>query len=80
MLPDSMFLNLINTTLQDKIANADDLDQQAIDMLNSLLNDTLTAPSPLKHDLQDWSFTDDNGHRFLFYKNKAYVTRNVELR
>ena len=68
MLPDSMFLNLINTTLQDKIANADDLDHQAINALNSLLNDTLTAPSPLKNDLQDWTFTEENGHRFLFYK------------
>ena len=78
MLPNSMFLNLIDTTLQDKIANANDLDQQAIDVLNSLLNDTLTAPSPLKNDLQYWSFTEENGHCFLFYKNKAYVPRNVE--
>ena len=77
MLPNSMFLNLIDTTLQDKIANADDLDQQAIDALNSLLNNTLTAPSPLKNDLQDWSFTEENGHHFLFYKNKTYVPRNV---
>ena len=53
MLPDSMFLNLIDTALQDKIANANDLDQQAIDVLNSLLNNMLTAPSPLKNDLQD---------------------------
>ena len=80
MLPDSMFLNLIDTALQDKIANADDLDQQAIDALNSLLNDTLTTPSPLKNDLQNWSFTEENGHRFLFYKDKTYVPRNIELR
>ena len=80
MLPDSMFLNLIDTTLQDKIANADDLDQQAIDALNSLLNNTLSTPSPLKNDLQDWSFTKENGHRFLFYNNKTYVPRNIELR
>ena len=80
MLPDSMFLNLIDTALQDKIANTDNLDQQAIDVLNFLLNDTLTTPSPLKNDLQDWSFTEENGHRFLFYKNKTYVPRNIELR
>ena len=46
-----MFLNPIDTTLQDKIANANNLDQQAINALNFLLNDTLTAPSPLKNDL-----------------------------
>ena len=80
MLPDSMFLNLIDTALQDKIDNANNLDQQAIDVLNSLLNNTLTAPSPLKNDLQDWSFTEENGHRFLFYKNKTYVPCNIELR
>ena len=80
MLLDSMFLNLIDTTLQDKIANTDDLDQQAIDALNSLLNDMLTAPSPLKNDLQDWTFTEENGHRFLFYKNKPYIPCNINLR
>ena len=40
MLPNSMFLNLIDTALQDKIANSNDLDQQAIDALKFLLNDT----------------------------------------
>ena len=79
MLPDSMFLNLINTALQEKIENSDDLDQQVINALTFLLNDTLTAPTPLKNDLQDWTFTEENGHWFLFYKNKTYVPRNTEL-
>ena len=79
VVTDSMFLNLIDTTLQEKITNADDLDQQAIDTLNSLLIDMLTAPTPLKNDLQDWTFTKENGHFFLFYKDKTYVPRNIKL-
>ena len=79
VVTDSMFLNLIDTTLQEKITNADDLDQQAIDTLNSLLIDMLTAPTPLKNDLQDWTFTKENGHCFLFYKDKTYVPRNIKL-
>ena len=79
MLPDSMFLNLIDTALQEKIATANDLDQQAIDALKFLRNDTLTAPTPLKNNLQDWTFTEENGHRFLFYKDKTYVPCNIEL-
>ena len=80
MLPDSMFLNLINTILQEKIANSDDLDKQAINALKFLLNNTLTAPTPLKKNLQDWTFTEENGNCFLFYKDKAYVPCNTDLR
>ena len=79
MLPDSMFLNLIDTTLQEKIANSNDLDQQAIDALKLLLKNTLTTPTPLKNNPQDWTFTKENGLRFLFYKNKTYVPCNTEL-
>ena len=70
MLPNSMFLNLIDTALQEKIATSDDLDQQVINALTFLVNDTLTALTPLKNNLQDWTFTEENGHQFLFYKNK----------
>ena len=79
MLPNSMFLNLIDTALQEKIATSDNLDQQVINALTFLLNDTLTAPTPLKNNLQNWTFTKENGHQFLFYKNKTYVPRNTQL-
>lgn len=43
-----MFLNLIDTALSEKIAQSDDLDQQAKDDLEFLLHDTLTVPMTFK--------------------------------
>ena len=53
MLPDHMFLQLIDLDLQQKIVLSDSLDQQTLDVLTFLLNDSLTVPSPLKQDLKD---------------------------
>ena len=67
MLPDHMFLQLIDLDLQQKIVLLDNLDQQALDALTFLLNDSLTVPSPLKQDLKDWTVHMDNNHQYLFY-------------
>ena len=80
MLPDNLFLNLIDTALQDKIALCNDLDQEAVDALKILLNDTLNVPTPLKKDLEDWTIENSNGRRLLFYKGKNYIPRNIDLR
>ena len=37
MLPDNMFINLINTDLQERIAVSDDLDGNAAEVLKLLL-------------------------------------------
>ena len=80
MLPDHMFLQLIDLDLQQKIALSDTLDQQALDALTFLLNDSLTVPSPLKQDIKDWTVHLDDGHQYLFYQGKAYIPRNDDLR
>ena len=70
MLPDHMFLQLIDLNLQQKIALSDTLDQQALDALTFLLNDSLTVPSPLKQDIKDWTVHMDMAINTYFIKEK----------
>ena len=55
MLPDNMFINLIDTQLQDKIAESNNLDTTAAEALKILLNKTLNLPTSMTKDLQDWT-------------------------
>jgi len=60
LLPDNLFINLINMELQEKIANSTDMDIDATDALKVLLEQALTH---LQKDLKDWSidiFDDKN--------------------
>ena len=80
MLPHHMFLQLIDLDLQQKIALSDNLDQQALDALTFLLNNSLTVPLSLKQDIKDWIVHTDNGHQYLFYQGRAYIPRNDDHR
>ena len=52
MLPDDMFLNLIDLELQRKIAISDDLDGNAAEALKLLLEE---APTSMTAGLNDWT-------------------------
>ena len=58
MLPDNMFLNLIDMDLQQKIAMTDDLDGSAAEALKLLLE---TAPTSITKGLEDWKIETTNG-------------------
>jgi hypothetical protein len=77
MLPDNLFLNLIDTELQQKIANAEDLDGNAAEALKLLLD---AAPSPLTTGLTDWTTEQVGDRHILFYKGKNYIPRDATLR
>uniref|UniRef100_A0A0W0FE14 Reverse transcriptase-rnase h-integrase n=1 Tax=Moniliophthora roreri TaxID=221103 RepID=A0A0W0FE14_MONRR len=73
MLPDSLFINAINVDLQMRLKDAlgkDDFHQSA---LETLLDQGIP---PIKSSLSDWKFDDD----LLFYKGRAYVPNDVNLR
>ena len=76
MLPDNMFLNLIDMDLQQKIAMMDDLDGSAAKALNLLLE---TAPTSMTKGLEDWKIEMTNGQNILFFKGKNYIPRNMDL-
>ena len=76
MLPNDLFLNLINLELQNKIAISNDLDGNAAEDLKLLLK---TAPTSMMAGLDDWTVDRTNGRNILFYKEKNYIPRNTEL-
>ena len=77
MLPDNMFLNIIDMDLQQKIAMMDDLDGSAAEALKLLLE---TAPTSMTKRLEDWKIKTTNGRNILFFKGKNYIPRNMDLR
>lgn len=50
LLPDKLFINLINLDLQRRIAHAKDFDFDANEVIQNLLEN---GPINLRHDLQD---------------------------
>ena len=76
MLPDDLFLNLIDLELQKKIAMSDDLDSNAAEALKLLLE---TVPTSMTTGLNDWTVDRTDGRNILFYKGKNYIPRNTEL-
>ena len=77
MLPQDMFLNLIDTELQNRIALSDDLDGIAAKSLKLLLE---MAPTSMTTGLNDWTIEKTNGQTILFYRGKNYIPRNEDLR
>ena len=71
MLPDELFVSLINTDLQERIAMADDLDGNAAEALK--------LPTAMTTGLEDWTLEEVNGRNILFYKGKNYIPQDTEL-
>ena len=57
MLPDNMFVHLIDVELQDKIARSTDLDGNATEALKLLLE---SGPTTMTAGLQDWKIQQCN--------------------
>jgi len=77
LLPDNLFINLIDMELQQKIANSTDMDIDAADALKALLGQ---APNNLRKDLEDWAIDIFDEKSILFYQGKNYIPKNYELR
>jgi hypothetical protein len=77
MLPDELFVNLIDMDLQQRIAISEDLDGNAAEALKLLLE---KAPTAMTTGLNDWELKKSNNQNILFYKGKNYIPRNMDLR
>src|ERR1700734_2772882 len=77
VLPDHMFIKLLDVDLQRRIAAADELDTNASEVLKVLLG---TGPAVLRNDLSDWTTEDFGGKPVLFYKGKNYIPKDLDLR
>ena len=76
LLPDWLFINLINIELQWEIANTDNLDTDATAAIMLLLG---KGPTDLKWDLSDWTTEDFEGKSILFYQGKNYILKDYDL-
>ena len=70
-------VNLIDLDLQRKIANSKDLDTEAIEAIDTLLN---KGPTHLQRDLEDWTTEEFEGKNILFFQGKNYIPKDYELR
>ena len=77
LLPDSLFLNLLDLTLQDRIANAKDYDFDITNAIAILLEE---GPTGIRSDLEDWKIDEKDEKKILFYKGKNYVPKDQDLR
>jgi hypothetical protein len=83
LLPDKLFgstlltIHLIDTDLQRRIANSNDLDMEAIKAIELLLG---KGPVNLQRDLEDWTTQEFEGKNILFYQGRNYIPKDYELR
>ena len=76
MLLNDLFINLIDTELQQRIMKTGEKDQEAEDAYQLLIED---VEDEIKKDLEDWKLETRHGKHMLFYQGKAYVLKDVEL-
>ena len=64
MLPDELFVNLIDTELQKQILTCEKLDSDAIEALKVLLED---GPTTIRNQLPDWTVERIGEKQVLYY-------------
>jgi hypothetical protein len=58
VLPDNLFINLLDTELQEQILNGKELDLDVKNTIKPLMEE---GPTSLKNDFQDWKIEEING-------------------
>jgi hypothetical protein len=77
VLPDNLFINLLDTELQEQILNGKELDLDVKNAIETLMEE---GPTSLKNDLQDWKIKEIDGRKMIFFKGKNYIPKYLELR
>ena len=76
MLPENLFIHLIDTNLQNRIAECKDMDKDATDALITLLDQRSTL---LRTGLEDWTTEKFRDKNVLFFKGKNYIPKDETL-
>jgi hypothetical protein len=76
VLPDNLFINLLDTELQEQILNGKGLN---LDIKNAIENLMEEGPTTLKNNLQDWKIEEIDGWKTIFFKEKNYKPKDLEL-
>ena len=77
VLPNDLFISLIDDNLQQFIVNSTDFDGIATKALKILLD---AGPTPMTKELNDWTMDNSNGHTILFYQGHNYIPQDTTLR
>jgi hypothetical protein len=77
VLPDNLFINLLDTELQERILNGKELDLDVKNAIETLMEE---GPTSLKNDLQDWKIEEIDERKTIFFKEKNYILKDLELR
>ena len=76
LLPENMFINLLDINLQEWILNSCDKTMDIKATLEMIMKE---GPTSLQHDLSNWKIEDINGRKAIFYKGMNYIPNNQEL-
>ena len=77
LLPENMFINLLDFNLQEQILNSCDKTMDIKATLEMIMKE---GPTSLQHDLSNWKIEDINGRKAIFYKGMNYIPNDQELR
>ena len=76
LLPEDLFVNLLDTELQDQILEACNVDHNVSEALDQLLNSNI---SDLSKDLNDWKVEKMDKGNAIFYQGRNYIPKDYEL-
>ena len=76
MLPDNLFIQLLDIDLQRRIANTNDRNEEATKVLTTMLEQ---GPSSLRQELGDWTIEKFKGRDIVFFKGKNYIPHDDNL-
>ena len=77
MLPDELFIGLIDTELQERILACEKLDSDAMEALKILLEE---GSATIRNQLLDWTVEHVGGKQVLYYRGKNYIPKDEDLR
>jgi RNase H-like domain found in reverse transcriptase/Integrase zinc binding domain len=76
VLPDNLFISLLDKELQQRILNGKELDLDVKSAIETLMKE---GPTSLKNDLQDWKIEEIDGQKTISFKGKNYILKDLEL-
>jgi hypothetical protein len=76
ILPENLFINLLDTELQKRILNGKEIDLDVKNAMETLLEE---GPTNLRNDLHNWKIEEINGKQTIFYKGKNYIPKDQEV-
>jgi hypothetical protein len=76
LLPDDLFLNLLNINLRDRIMKNKEYDFNVTKAIKLLQEE---RPTSIQNNLEDWRIEEIDDQKTIFYKGKQYVPKDQEL-